>query len=487
MLQSLLRLTKHTLVYGAGHVLSRAVGLLLLPAYTNLISPEEMGVVAVIYLFLGFVVIVVQMGFGDAFLRHFIPAESEEERRQVFSNAWLPVLFVSLVFAAGLVIWSDAISDLVLRRTQYSVLFQFAGGVLLGDALAQIPLLALRAREQSVRYITLNLTQALVNASLNILFVVFLRWGIVGILVSNLISSYILLILLTPILVRFVRFRLSSRTISALALFGLPIVISGLCKVVLDLSDRFLLERLTDLETVGIYSTGYKLGQIMAIVVVGFRYAWSPFFLFTAKDAEARTLYAKVMTYFVILAGALLVFLTFFLKPILGLRVSGVAFLGPRYTGGLAVVPWILLAYFFHGIYCNLLAGVFIEKRTIVLSVVSVLGAGLNVAGNLLVIPMWGMIGAAVMTTASYGVMTAILFFYIQPRYPIPYEYGKIGKAILILGAVYTGGQLFQGGGAWMVLFGLVFLFYRIFGVLGRAEMEGMRRIVEKIRSAAGR
>lgn len=485
MFESLLRLTKHSFIYGVGHILIRSMGLLLFPVYTNFILPEDMGVAAILFLFLAFMSVCYQFGFGEAFLRYFTLAKDNSERNKVFSNAYIPVIISSLIFSVILFLSVDELSSLVFRTYRYKPLFMICIGILFADVLSQIPLLTLRAEERSLKLISFTLLTISVNISMNIVFVIFLKKGITGIFISNLISSLFMLLLLLPTIVGYLRFVISYDYLKDLSRFGLPYVIPGLCKIIMDLADRFILERLVDLKTVGIYNAGYKLGTFMGLVVAGFRFAWSPFFLSVADQKDAKMIYAKVMTYFIFVSGSIFLIISFFLEFILKFEIAGFPLLGTKYLDGLIIVPWIMLAYIVYGVYCNLLVGIYIEKKSYFMPMVTVMGALTNIMGNCIIIPYYGMIGAAVVTVLSYLIMVLILYIYVQHHYFVPYEFRRIVKLIIILCIIFFGGYYYRGGYSWAWRLGLLILtpvFLYLIGFFDRSEIDRFKKLIKKKR-----
>jgi len=480
MFQSLLRLTKHSFIYGVGHVLTRSIGLLLIPVYTNFILPEDMGVAAVVFLFLAFMTVCYQLGFGEAFLRYFTLAKDDSERRKVFSNSYIPVVISSMIFSVVLYFSTDELSSIIFRTYRYKQLFVICIGILLGDVLSQIPLLTLRAEERSLKYILIILLNISMNILMNVVFVIFLKKGIAGIFVSHLISSLFVFLLLLPTTFNYLRFVVCFDDLKDLSRFGLPYVIPGLCKIIMDLADRFILERLVDLRTVGIYNAGYKLGTFMGLVVAGFRFAWSPFFLSVADQKNAKDIYARVMTYFILVSGSVFLVISFFLEFILKFKLAGFPLLGPKYLDGLVIVPWIMFAYILFGVYCNLLVGIYIEKKSFFMPMVTVTGALTNIIGNLIVIPHYGMIGAAVVTVLSYLVMLLILYPYVQHHYFISYEFRRIIQLIIILGFIFFCGYCYRGVYSWAWRLGLLVLtpgFLYFTGFFDKSEIDRFKAL----------
>lgn len=434
--KSIIKLTRHSVVYGIGHILNRAVGFLLLPVYTNLIEPEQLGVAAMAFLFLGFMTIVYQLGFNQAFLRYFGMNSDAAERRKIFSNSFLAVFFLSFFFSILLFFTSRDISNFLFHSEKYANLIWLSIGILIGDVLGQIPLIALRVEEKSFSYLLITLLQIFLNVFFNIYFIVYQKMGITGIFAANFISSLALLIFLSPIIKKYFQLKIQSEQIRLLFLFGFPYMFSGLAKVIMDLADRFLLERMTNFKTVGIYNAGYKLAGIMGLVVAGFRFAWMPYSLSVAKRKDARRIYSLITTYFILISGWIFLFFIFFLEPVIKIHVGNFYIFGEKYWKGISIVPLIMASYILYGLYAILIVEIYIKERSKVLPIITGSGAVINIFGNLLLIPIFGMFGAAWATLISYLIMVIILFRDTQRNYTVPFELKRIGLILLIYSGI---------------------------------------------------
>lgn len=179
----------------------------------------------------------------------------------------------------------------------------------------------------------------------------------------------------------------------------------------------------------------------MMLYVGMFQYAWQPFFLNNAKEKNAKEIFARVLTLFMIVGSILVVGISLFVNDIASFEfMPGKTLIAQRFLEGLPIVPIILLSYLFHGMYINFTAGIFIQEKTKYFPVVTITGAIVNVAFNLWAIPKWGIMGAAYATLASYMVNAFLLYVFAQKFYPIKYEYRKIIMLfvlIAIAGAAY--------------------------------------------------
>ncbi|HDQ45808.1 MAG TPA: polysaccharide biosynthesis protein [bacterium] len=435
MRESLKRLTKHSAVYGIGHIVSRSMGFLLLPIHTNTLSPDLYGIASLLFSALAILNVFFSYGLDSAFLRFFVLAGSESEKRRLFSTGWWTIFSTSLLFSSLLVFFSAPFSALIFRSPDYTLLIRLAAGILIADGLALLPFLLLRAEEKSRLFVVLKTLNLAVTLGLNILFVGVLRLGVPGIFQANLIASAFTLLTLIPIQIQWLRPVFHRIDFAELMKFGLPYIPSYLSVVVMDQVSRFFIDRMIGTEATGLFSAGYKLGMFMALVVAAFRFAWHPFFLSTSRQPDAKRIFARILTYFLLVLGLFFLLVSFFVREIAGLRLFGFRLFGEGFDAGLSIVPIVMLAYILYGVYANFVIGVYLEKKSVYMPLITGLGAAAALLGNYFLIPRIGLTGAAWATAISYGVMALSLYLVNQRLYPIPYE----GRRILKLLFVYAG------------------------------------------------
>jgi O-antigen/teichoic acid export membrane protein len=220
--------------------------------------------------------------------------------------------------------------------------------------------------------------------------------------------------------------------------FGLPLIPAALSGIAIQVIDRPILKALTNDSVVGIYQANYRLGIFMMLIVSMFDYAWRPFFLTSAKEENAREMFSRVMTYFLIGASFVFLFFSFFIGDIIRIHIFGHYFIKPEYWGGLPIVPIVLCAYIFTGMNTVLVAGVHIEKKTHILPYTTGAGAIVNVVCNYLLIPPLGMLGAAYATLFSYIVMAGSLYVIVQRFYHVPYEYRRIVTIAIVTAVLFA-------------------------------------------------
>ena len=416
-------LGKESLIYGVSHVAARGVTFLLLPIYTNLFSLSDYGIISLVYTFLGFMNVILHYGLDASLLKHYVPADIEE-RKSILTNAYASFLLTTIVFLLFLVFFRSDISGLLFGNPLPSITLMVAG-ILFFDVLWSMHVLLLRAEGKPVFYTVVSFINVLLTLGLNILFVMYLKLGISGVLISNLITSGCIFFITFPIIIK----RISITTLSVkqwkrMMKFGFPFLPAGIFSMILELSDRYILRYLTNIETVGLYNAGYKLGMLMMLVVMGFNMAWQPYFL--KKEKNEREYVANVTTYVLSVLGFLWILILIWTDTLVKLQFGEFTFFGDQYWASTQIVSIIALAYIFHALFLLQLPGVYLLERSGLIAWIRGLGAVSNIILNLLFIPEYGIVGAACATCISFIFMAVFIFMANRKLFAIKYEWKKI-------------------------------------------------------------
>ncbi len=483
MFSQIQKLFTHSVIYGIGYVFSRFLTFLLLPLYTNVLSQEQYGLITMGYLFLGIVKIFYTYGIDSAFLRYYEISDEDGDRTLYFSTAFWSVFGTSLLLSIAVIALHNPITLFLFEEPSYSVVVLLLGFILFADALNILPRTLLRIREQAVMYTLVVLLNVSVTLGLNIYLIAFRGMGVLGAFIANAFASLAMFLALSPLILRGVRFRFSSVHWQSLLKFGIPLVPAGLAATALELIDRLLLKELTDLATVGLYTSGYKLGIFMMLVVTAFYYAWQPFFMKEGQHDDGGDLFARIFTYFLFVLGGLFVLLTLFLREIINISLFGVDLLGEGFRSALPIVPIIFAAYMFYGAYVNFLPGVYLKAKSSRLAYFTGAGALVNIVGNLLLIPPFGIFGAAWSTLLGYATMAFLLYFTNQELYPTPYDWSAVAKTLVIT-TVLAGIYFLWHPGIWIKIL-LVLMYPTLHLIFGFIQPDELRRLADRLRRRA--
>jgi len=434
------RLAGQTAIYGLSSIVGRLINFLLVPLYTRVFLPGEYGVVTIMYTYVAVLLIVLTYGMETAYFR--FSEQHPEQKNRVFSTTFLPILFTSTLFIFFVVIWRQSLAE-VMRYPDNVEYIVWIGLIIGMDALAAIPFARLRAENKPLRFVVIRLAGIAVNISLVLFLLLLCPWlmenagdtvrqyvayiykpeiGVGYVFIANLIASAITLLLLSPVM-RQARIKPDPVLLRKMLIYALPLLVAGLAGWINEALDKLLLKFILPEETamsqVGIYGAVYKLSIMMTIFIQAFRFAAEPFFFAQAKQQDAKNTYAKVMNYFVIACLVIFLGITLFMDVVKH-------FIGPQYHEGLIVVPILLLANLFLGIYFNLSIWYKLTGKTYYGAWFSVVGAVITILLNLWWIPIVGYYGSAWATFICYLLLAILSYLFGQRHYKIPYQVIRI-------------------------------------------------------------
>ena len=438
------KLVSQTAVYGISSIFGRFLNYLLVPLYTYYFTATEYGVVSEFYAYAGFFSVLLLFGFETGYFRF---RDKEHPANDLaYSTALLFVVLINLAFFVLILLVNSKLSALLnyANHPEYVLYFSL---ILIMDAIAAIPFARLRAENRALRFASIKIIEILVTVLLSLLFIIYCpklyanypeSWitliyqptiGIGYIFIANLMASCFKFLLLIPQLFG-IAWDFDRALFLRMVRYSLPMVVIGFAGIINEMLDRVLLRYLlpydmqTNLKMLGIYSACYKLSILMSLFVQAFRYAAEPFFFAYADNRDAHNVYAIVLKYFIIFCVFIFLLVTLFIDFFK-------YFVGSEFRAGLQVVPILLLANLFLGIYINLSIWYKLTDRTSMGALVSVGGAILTIALNFWWIPQFGYVGSAWATLACYGFMATASYLLGQKYYPVNYDVKRLGGYIV--------------------------------------------------------
>ena len=441
-MSKLRELSKGIAIYGTGDVIVQIVNFLLLRVYVFYLTKADYGVIALLAAVEAPAKLFFRWGIDGAFMRYWYDCEDERARQRLASTLFFFLLAINGALLIASVAAAPLLSNWLLdestaggegvasagytRALQLVLLNTFAIGFTF------IPFHVMRMQNRAAEFSGLTLARSLATLLLRLGLIVGLGYGVMGIVLADLIVTGALMVVLVRWFAPLIRPVFSMDVLRRSLQFGLPRVPHGFALQVMAVADRMILKNFTSLEVVGVYSMGVSFGLVPKIALGAFESAWAPFYYATSREPDAQRVFTTVTTYGIAALALMTAGLSAIAADLLHVMTAG------QFVEAAPVVIWTAVGVFFYGVYLLTSIGLNITSHTGYYPVSTAVGAGVNVTLNLLLIPAYGMLGAAWANGASYAVQCAIAYHFSQRFYPIPHESGRIVKAVLAALVAYV-------------------------------------------------
>ncbi len=453
MANPLKKLAGQTAIYGLTSIIGRLLTWFLVPIYLGVanFTTDQYGIITEMYSYVAFLVVLLTYGMETAYFRY--ASLEDQEAKKVYTTVIYSLISTSFLFIVGAFLFDQSIANWLKypNNKEYVTWFAIIVGL---DAISSIPMAKLRADNKAIKFVAVNFANIIVFVGLNLFFLVYClpkynagetNWllenfynpniGVGYVFISNLIAVIVKFVLLLPEILK-ARYGFDYKLLKQMFIYALPLLVFGLAGIVNETIDRVMLkgmlyDTIGEKETmsqIGIYGACYKVSIIITLFIQAFRYAAEPFFFAQAKEKGAKDIYAKVMTYFVIVCA------TIFLGVMLYIDVIKYFIPNEAFWVGLKVVPILLFANIALGIYYNQSIWYKLSGKTKFGAYIGIFGAAITIILNYIWIPKHGYIGSAWATLICYVSMMLLSFILSRKHYPIKYDLPKI---FLYLGTAF--------------------------------------------------
>lgn len=463
------RFLTDTIIYGFTTIISRLLNFLLTPIFIDrLKGPTAFGVFTNLYAWMSMLNALLAFGMETTFFRYLQKVKSEEKGK-VFDHAFFITLVTSALLGISIYFTKENIAAWFGdggASADYTTYIQLFTGILIADALVIVPFAKLRAEGKAVKYGALKILNIIVNIGSNLLFLflfpklmmesVFWRellqawfqpdWVLGNIFMANLIASLSTLLLLLPQIFS-LRLQLDKALVKSMLWYSFPILVANISFIINEHLDKMMFPHLlpgpSGQQDLGIYGAVSKIAIFISLFVTAFRLGAEPFFFAYAKHENAKKTYANILVYFVLFTviGMLGICANLdWLKIFINKTDDPVQ--QALYWSGLSIVPVLLFNHVLLGIYMNLSIWYKLTDQTRYGLYISVIGALVTVVLNIILIPRFSYVGAALCTTFTYLCMVLLSYWWGQKNYPIPYSVSKICLYLLsaiLLAAIMQG------------------------------------------------
>jgi O-antigen/teichoic acid export membrane protein len=407
---SLKRLSRETVYYGVGNALQKFISFFLFPIYARMLTKEDFGAQDIILTAFTIAYSVMALGLDNGAARYYYDTSDEDDRSRLLSSwLWFAVA-TSVLVTVPLLLFARGICGLVFRTETLSGIFMIAVAGLPLAVVGKIPMLTLRLRFQAKEYSSLSILYVLIVGLCSLILVVVLRLGIGGIFYANLIAMGCQLMAGFVLTRRSFSRRFSFVAIRKMLIFGLPTVPASVSLWVLNSSNRYYLIKFTSLGDIGVFGVSGRISSIVTFFISAFQMAWPMFAFSIMEDRErAKTIFARILKYYSVVASILLVIVSVFAREMIDLLATS------RYEAAFLYVPFLSLGTILWGASDIVGIGYSLAKKSYHVTLATLLGAGVNTGLNLLLIPRIGLLGAAVSVSCGFAISFAYSF--IAGRY----------------------------------------------------------------------
>jgi O-antigen/teichoic acid export membrane protein len=469
------KLAGDTVIYGMGTMVPRLLNYLLVPFYTIMVfNQSQYGQITSLYAYLAVLLVILSFGMETGFFRY---ANLTKQPLRVFNVASSMVFVISVLFLVFSILFIDDIVNVLgYSGNKTSVVLVIL--IVILDAFTAIPFAYLRYKEKAKRFSLIRISTVIVNIVLNLLFLVIIpkyfsefvndSWLyqggnlIVFVFLSNMASSLLAFLLLWP---EWRNFKISfeKELFNKMIQYSYPVLIIGIAAIVNEVADKILLKYfLPDPSTadaqIGIYGASYKLAILMMLFIQMFRYSAEPFFFAESDKKNSKQTYSLVMTYFVIFTWFIFLGVTLYIDIFK-------FFIGEKFWGGLAVVPIILAAKLFLGIFYNLSVWYKLTNKTIYGALIALIGLVITISLNAIFIPKYGFLASAWANFICYLSVMLISFAWGRKVFKVDYDLKKIiSYSVLAIALFFLSRQLenVNLGGRLLINTGLITVYVMI-------------------------
>lgn len=443
------KLAGDTAIYGVSSIVGRFLNWWLMPLYVNLFTPEEYGIVTNLYAYVAFLMVVLTYGMETGFFR-FASKNSDSEK--VYSTSLITLFFSSSLFLILIILFKNSLAGLIHYPDNPEYILWF-GIILAIDAFTAIPFARLRLNNQPVKFAVIKLVNIGFNIAFNLFFLLLCpkiiknnpdsvltliyspQIGVGYVFVSNLLSSVLTMLILLPEIFKF-SLHFDKKILKELLNYSFPILIVGITGILIQQIDKILIpflipEHKEPMRQLGIYGAGVKIAVLMNMFIQAFGYAFEPFFFGQSEKKDDKNVYAEIMKYFVIFG------LFIFLGMMLYIDVIKLI-IPASYMEGFSIVPVIILANLFFGIYFNLSLWYKLTDMTRYGAYISILGAVITITLNFILIPLIGYKGSAAALLTAFFIMMIVSYYLGQKHYPVPYNLRRIAVYFVGAGVIYV-------------------------------------------------
>ena len=446
MLETLKRAAKDTLIYGVGETSAKLATFLLIPLYTRYLAPSDFGVLSIALVLPALLADIANGGIIMAFYRFYFDSEQDDGRRAIAGTAaWFNILSTGGVVGSLLVL-SGGLAGLFFGSASYQAVFQLALCVIFLSNLTRFGFALLRVERRTRLYAALNLVRVCISLASTIYFVAGLKLGVAGVLLGQVTAEGLILLTLAPTAIHGrVRWKGSMSKLREMLRYSVPLLPAGVAGWVTISLPVILVGRLSTLGEAGLFGVAARLGwMITALITTPFQLGWAPIAYSLATTENPRPTYARVLTYFTLLATGAALAISLLSTEVLKIMATS------EYVAAHATVPFLAFGAAVYGVSMCFLISIEVAKKTIYITLLWTLAAAASLGLDFLLVPLMGRQGAAVGYALTFLIVGTGAYFFAQRAYRIPCEIARMTKAIMAAVGIYLVGSVVYVHNGWI-------------------------------------
>ena len=439
MLPVLKSTLKNTFIYSIGTFSSRLASFILIPLYTSNFSVEEYGMMGIMDVSAQVLIAILGFSLYNAYFRWYWDEKYVSRQKSILFTILVFLIFQFIVFFILLFTFQKDLSRLLFDTDERTHLIKLLLYVNCFEAVGVLISALLRLKEKAVLYTILQFIKLTVSLLFTIYLIKYRNSNIEAVYQAQLIANILYLMLILNIIRKNIVMRFEWKILKEMLSFSLPLLLTSISGIILNITDRYSLRFLSDMANVGIYSLGFKVANtIRVFLITSVNLALQPM-IFKMMDVPGnKRFYAKVMTYFTFGLMFFVLFFSLFAPEI----IKVISKQNMAFWDAYKIVPLLSFSMLFTMLRDVAFTGLNITKKTRVIALLIISAALLNILLNLLLIPAWNFIGAAIAATISQVTFFILTYRFAQKHYPISYEIKKVVLMIVIGICIYSAGFL---------------------------------------------
>lgn len=410
-------------IYSLGSLSQKALSFFFIPIYTTFLSIQDYGIVGLMSITIGLVTRVVSSPINNAFLRFYYNPEYKEKNGVLLFNLFLLNLLKTTCLA--LIFWriSGYLAGVLFDDINLVHIVKIYALILFFQPFETLFASLLRMLEKAKYFVFISISRLLLSACLILYLLIGLKMGVLALILGNLFGSVFTVIMILPVFIKKSTFKLSPSLLIPPLKYAYPLLMQGYSNFLIQSGDRYVLRIFTSVSTVGLYSFGYNLADIIQIALVRpLQQALAPIILKQEDNPKAiRYFLNKGATYFYIIGLFFCFFVSLFSREFLMLLARR-----KEFWGSWVIVPVITFSHIQHGLAYFTGWGMGMMKKSYHLSGTILISAVVNIGLNFLFVPHWGILGAAFATMISYIIWNFLRAYYSAKFYDLHFEVRRL-------------------------------------------------------------